>query len=83
MINGRPQIGAWSACFYPIGAKDNCISLKYQKNVSGWCFELSTCDENYDYKGKGKKLLGRGRIFIGYFELGKMRSGKLYELQHD
>jgi hypothetical protein len=83
MINGRPQIGAWLACFYSIGAKDNCISLKYDKNVSGWCFQLSEYDENFELKGKGKRLLGRGRIFIGDFKKDYMKSGKLYELQHD
>jgi len=37
MIDGRPENGAWKAVFYADGAKDNCISLKFDKNVSGWC----------------------------------------------
>jgi hypothetical protein len=48
MINGRPQNGALFAWFYSKGTKDNCISLKYEKNVSGWCFYLSKCDENFN-----------------------------------
>ena len=68
MINGRPQNGAWAALFYPIGSKDNFISLKYENNVSGWCRHLIQCDEIYYFKGKGKRLLRRGRLFIGDFE---------------
>ena len=83
MINGRPQNGAWKACFNSIGAKDNCINLKYYKSVSGWCYHLSKCDENFDSSGKGKRLTGRGRLFIGDFEQTKFKSGKLYELQHN
>jgi hypothetical protein len=47
MINGRPQKGAWIAWFYDDRAKDNCISVNFDKNVSGWCYELSKCDENF------------------------------------
>ncbi len=68
MINGRPQNGAWAALFNPIGLKDNFISLKYQNNVSGWCCHWIQCDENYNFKGKGKRLLRRGCLFIGDFK---------------
>ncbi len=83
MINGRPQKGAWIAQFYQDGAKDNCISVKFYKNVSGWCYVLCKCDENFLSQGKGKRLLGKGRLFIGNFENDSMVSGKLYELQRD
>ncbi len=40
MIDGRPKKGAWVTAFYADGSKDACKNLKFEKNVSGWCYNL-------------------------------------------
>jgi hypothetical protein len=61
----------------------NMTSLKYKQKVNGFLHFIGAVDTNFEANGHGKCFLNKGRVFIGNFELYRMKIGKLYELQHN
>jgi hypothetical protein len=82
MIDGRPADSSFYTHFFKNGATRNVESLKTSTDVSGYQYRSSRVQQALAH-GKGKLWLKNGRIFIGDYQLQRMHSGKLYEMQQD
>jgi hypothetical protein len=80
MINGRAGEDHFYTQFFPNGFIRNLNSLKEETNVSGWQL-CSTQLQKALFHGQAKIWLANGRIFQGDFQCGKMKEGRLSELQ--